>query len=184
MGPPRRRRGYLHVPHTFVCCLCAGVICRVADGVCPIGLIRRRRGMRVRASYRRPQRASGGAEGPRCAVPLGSSEAGVHEGHMQSYAYGSQTDVGVAAGLKFCTFTLFRKSKRNDSCKNEKCGVPSSITQNNVRPVLSVLSVRSVRSVPAVCPVKPPNHKLLQESALEPEAEFECGRCHGSFEST
>ena len=27
-------------------------------------------------------------------------------------------------------------------------------------------------------------HKLLQESALEPEAEFECGRCHGSFEST
>ena len=26
--------------------------------------------------------------------------------------------------------------------------------------------------------------KLLQESALEPEAEFECGRCHGSFEST
>ena len=26
--------------------------------------------------------------------------------------------------------------------------------------------------------------KLLQESALEPDAEFECGSCHGSFEST
>ena len=101
MGPPRRRHGYLNVLHIFVCCLCAGVIYRVADGVCPIGLIRRRRGLRVRASYRRPQKAAGGAEGPSGAVPLGSSEAGVHEGRMQSYAYGSQTDVGVAAGLKY-----------------------------------------------------------------------------------
>ena len=26
--------------------------------------------------------------------------------------------------------------------------------------------------------------KLVEESALDPEAEFECGRCHGSFESS
>ena len=55
-------------------------MCRIVGGVCPIGLLRRPGGMHVRASDRRPRGAT-------------------HEGHMQSY--GSQTDVGVAAGLKF-----------------------------------------------------------------------------------
>ena len=82
----------------FCFCACAGVqchvMCRIVGGVCRISLLRRPGGMCVRTSDRRPR-------GLRCraAQEFGGRGGGAtHEGHMQSY--GSQTDVGVAAGLK------------------------------------------------------------------------------------
>ena len=64
----------------------------------------------------------GGRGGLRCRAAQefrGRGGGATHEGHMQSY--GSQTDVGVAAGLKFYRYIVDAISKQTEPVRGGTC---------------------------------------------------------------